>query len=82
MTEDEEDTVTVREIKRQSVILVFAVLGAVVLASIGTMETDPAARHRAVMRGALAVKRFAQWNADRWGDLALSAGTVYNRYRD
>lgn len=81
MTED-EDSITVREIKKQSVILVFAVLGAVLVATIGTMETDPSARHRVVMRSALAVKRFAQWNADMWGDLALNAGTVYNRYRD
>jgi hypothetical protein len=79
---DDEDTVTVEEIKRQTVVLVFSVLGAVALVTIGALEHDATSRARVVMRTALTVKRVAQWNADVWGSLALKAGTVYNRYRD
>lgn len=81
MTED-EDTPMVEEIKRQAVILTFSVIGAVALVIISTMERDASARARTMMRSALAVKRFAYWNADMWETLALKASTVYNRYRD
>lgn len=76
-----EDSVAVSEAKRQAVILVFSVLGAVVLIYIMPMQHDASARERFMMRNALRLKRFAQFNADVWGDVALKAGTVYNRYR-
>jgi len=83
MIDDEDtDTITVDEVKRQTVILVFSIIGTLVLIGITTMERDAATRQRAIMRTALAVKRFAWWNAERWEGLALRAGTVYNRYRD
>lgn len=79
---EDEDTVTVEEIKRQTVILVFSVLGAIAVIALTSLEHDATTRERAIMRTALTAKRFAQWNSDLWGSLALKAGTVYNRYRD
>lgn len=71
----------ISEAKKQAVILGFSILGAVVLIYIMPMQHDAAARDRWMMRNALRLKRFAQFNADAWGDVALKAGTVYNRYR-
>lgn len=81
MTEIQDSPIE-EEIKRQTVILVFSVLGAIALIGVSTLGHDTAMRHRAVMRTALSVKRFAQWNSDLWTGIALGAGTIYNRYRD
>lgn len=79
---EDEDSVAVSEAKRQTVILVFSVAGAVILMYLSAMQHDVPARQRAIMRAALGVKRVAQWNAQAWEGLAMKAATVYNRYRD
>ena len=81
MSEDKTDSVAVQEAKKQTVILAFSIVGAVILVSIASLEHDAAARQRFVMHSALCVKRIAQANADWWQSVAAKAATVYNRNR-
>ena len=81
MSEEDQDSVTVTEVKKQTVILAFEVVGTVMILWITFMGHDAASRQRFVMTSALRVKRFAQWNAHMWEDLAERAATVYNRNR-
>lgn len=76
-----EDSVAVTEVKKQTVILAFEIVGTVAVLWITFMGHDQASRQRFVMTSALRVKRFAQWNANMWEEVAARAATVYNRNR-
>lgn len=67
------------ETTRQTIILVFSVIGAAASLYVMRKFDQPEAGRIAKMASALAVKRFANKRANWWQDVADKAATIYNR---
>lgn len=69
------------ETTRQTIILVFSVVGAAASIYVMRKFDQPESGRFIKMTSALAVKRFANRCANWWQDVADKAATVYNRER-
>lgn len=68
-----------REVKRQTVILIFGTVGTLIAAYIMYLQFDPTARKTLRMSAALKVKRFASAQVDWWQNIADQAANIYNQ---
>jgi hypothetical protein len=71
-----------KETTRQTVILIFSLVGTVGAVYVLKLATDPSERQAWKMRAALAVKRYAQKRADWWQNVADKAATAYHMERN
>lgn len=76
---DDVGEVVKEESARQTVILVFSVMGVIAAAYVTALSQDKDAYHMFKMRCALWAKRYAQKKVDRWQEIADRAATVYLR---
>jgi hypothetical protein len=73
------DHIVSREAKRQAVILLFSVAGAIVTVYVMRHMSNPDIFRTLKMSASLKLKRAAQSQADMWQGLADKAATWYNQ---
>lgn len=75
----EPDPIVKREIKRQTVVLLFSLAGALITVYVMRKMNEPDFGRTLKMSAALKVKHFASAQVDWWQGVADRASTIYNR---
>lgn len=75
----EPDPIVRREVKRQTVVLLFSVAGALITVYVMRRFNEPDFGRTLKMSAALKVKRFAASQVDWWQGVADRASTIYNQ---
>lgn len=76
-----EKSSIVKQIKPIVELILIMAIGTYVTAKVQRSASSPDFGKVMMMRTVLGVKRFAQWQADVWGNVAMDAATYYNKVR-
>jgi len=81
MGDDSIGGIIAEETSRQTVILIFTLVGTVLVIYVAAKLGEPDSFRRLKISSALAVKRYAQKQVDKWQEIADKAATIYNNER-